>query len=164
MKEWMPVSEFPGYSVSYEGEVRRDSSGRILSYKINQYGVIYIGLMRENKQYQRSVALLVASAFIPRPYGPMDTPIHLDGNRYNNHVDNLEWRPRWFAVKYNRQFKEPYDNPILVPIVDIENDCEYKDSFDCAKTHGLLERDVVLSILNRTYAWPTYQQFGILED
>ncbi len=164
MEEWMPILGFPDYSVSRSGKVRRDSSGRILSYKVNQYGVIYIGLMRQHRQHQRSLALLVASAFIPRPFGPMDTPIHLDGDRYNNNVENLVWRPRWFAVQYNRQFKDPYDNPIMVPIVDIENDQEYKDSFECAKTHGLLERDVVLSILNRTYVWPTYQQFGVLEN
>ncbi len=164
MEEWKPVLDFPGYSISRSGELRKDSSGRILAYKVNQYGVIYVGLMREHRQHQRSLALLVASAFIPRPFGPMDTPIHLDGDRYNNSVDNLVWRPRWFAVFYNRQFKIPYDNPFLVPIVDLATDREYKDSFDCAKIHGLLERDVVLSILNRTYVWPTYQQFGVLED
>jgi hypothetical protein len=40
--------------------------------------------------------------------------------------------------------------------------CE--NSFECAKRYGLLEEDLVQSILNRTYAWPTYQEFRVLED
>jgi hypothetical protein len=38
-----------------------------------------------------------------------------------------------------------------------------ENSFDCAQRYGLLEQDLVLSILNRTYVWPTYQEFGIVE-
>lgn len=162
MDEWKSIAGFPDYSVNPLGDVRRDATDRILVYKVNQYGVVYVGLMRDGGQRQRSVALLVATAFLPRPYGPFDTPIHLDGNRYDNNLKNLVWRPRWFAVKYNRQFKDPYDNPITMPIHDLESGQEFRDSFDCAITFGLLERDIVLSILNRTYVWPTYQQFGMV--
>jgi hypothetical protein len=38
-----------------------------------------------------------------------------------------------------------------------------ENSLQCAQRYGLLEQDLVLSILNRTYVWPTYQEFGILE-
>lgn len=162
MNDWVPVPGFPGYSLNPLGEVRKDSSGRVLASKVNQWGVVYVGLMRENKQRQRSVALLVASTFIPHPIGPMDTPIHMDGDRYNNTVDNLVWRPRWFARAYNRQFKNSYHNSIEEPIRDIASREEFRNSYECAVTFGLLERDLVLSILNMTYVWPTYQQFEIV--
>ena len=161
---WKPIDFFPGYSVSDHGRVRSDNTERILSLNLNQYGLLQVGLMRNGVQFHRSVPLLVAKAFILQPSGPFDTPINLDGDRHNNHVSNLVWRPRWFAIKYNRQFRYPYEYPILSPVVDLKTGKVSANSLKAAKTYGLLEQDLVLSILNRTYVWPTYQEFGVVEQ
>jgi hypothetical protein len=162
-EEWKPIETFPGYSVSSWGRIRTDKTGRILSLTPNQFGVMQVGMMRDGIQHHRSVPLLVAKAFLPREPGAFDTPINLDGNRYNNQIDNLVWRPRWFAIKYNQQFRYAYDRPIYMKIIDLKTGEVSNNSLDCAKRYGLLEQDLVLSILNRTYVWPTYQEFGILE-
>lgn len=164
VEQWAPIEHFEGYSVSDHGRVRTDKSGRILALNENQYGLLQVGLMRGGEQRHRSVPLLVAKAFLPQPAGPFDTPINLDGDRHNNHIENLAWRPRWFAIKYNQQFRRPYENPILAPVVDLETGEVSENSFDCATKNGFLERDLVLSILNRTYVFPTFQEFGLLED
>lgn len=165
MKErWKSIKGFPGYSVSNTGHIRAEKSGRILSQYENQYGVVCIGMMKDGKQKHRSVPLLVASAFLPPRGDAFDTPINLDGNRYNNHVENLAWRPRWFAIKYNKQFKEPYSYPIYQIIEDVKTGEQSENSFECARKYGLLESDVVLSIMNRTVVWPTYQEFQVIED
>jgi hypothetical protein len=161
---WREIDDFPEYSVSNFGNVRSDSTGRILSLNFTQFGLLQVGLMRNGIQFHRSVPLLVAKAFIPTRPGPFDTPINLDGDRSNNHVNNLVWRPRWFAVKYNRQFRYPYEHHIPTMIADVKTGEVSENSFECAKRYGLLEEDVVMSILNRTYVWPTYQQFGVLDD
>lgn len=161
---WKKISLFDEYSVSNFGRVRSDKSERILSLNLTQYGLVQVGMMREGLQRHRSVPLLVAKAFIPEPGGPFDTPINLDGDRWNNHVDNLLWRPRWFAIKYNQQFRYPYPNPIIEPLVDLKTGVVSANSRSCARQYGLLEQDLVLSILNRTYVWPTYQEFGVVED
>jgi hypothetical protein len=163
METWKAVDSFPGYSVSDYGRIRADKSGRFLSLNENQYGLVQVGMMRNGVQHHRSVPLLVARAFIPRDKVPFDTPINLDGDRHNNRVDNLVWRPRWFAIKYNQQFRRPYENPIASRIIDLKTQEVSENSFECACRYGLLEQDLVLSILNRTYVWPTYQEFGILE-
>lgn len=163
-ENWKPIEHFPEYSVSDHGRIRADKSGRILSLSPNQFGVVQVGMMRDGEQRHRSVPLLVAKAFIPPPGGPFDTPINLDGDRFNNHVDNLAWRPRWFAIRYNQQFKPPHDGySIEEPIVDLKSGVVSENSFECAKQYGLLEKDLVLSVLNRTYVWPTYQEFAIFE-
>jgi len=87
----------------------------------------------------------------------------MDGDRYNNRVDNLVWRPRWFAVQYNRQFRKRYENRIDCLIRDVNSGKIYSDSFECATRCGLLENDLVGSILNRTYVGITYQQFEMVE-
>lgn len=161
--EWVAVEGFPGYSVNPLGEVRKDSTGRVLHTRLNQYGVPYVGLMRDWRQRIRSLPRLVATAFVPVPNEIFDTPINLDGNRTNCRVDNLMWRPRWYAIYYVNQFKDRYDNPINAPVRDVESGEEFPDSLSAACRFGLLEREVVLSILNNTLAWPTYQQFELLE-
>jgi NUMOD4 motif len=163
-EQWRPIENFPEYSVSDYGRIRADKSGRILALSENQFGLLQVGLMRDGTQYHRSVPLLVAKAFLPQPTGPFDTPINLDGNRHNNHIANLAWRPRWFAIKYNQQFRYPYENPIRAPLEDIKTHEVTENSTECAKRYGLLESDLVLSVLNRTYVWPTYQEFRIVQD
>jgi hypothetical protein len=163
-EHWKLIRNFPGYSVSDYGRIRADKSGRILSLSENQFGLLQVGLMRDGVQYHRSVPLLVAKAFLPETSPPFDTPINLDGNRHNNHVTNLVWRPRWFAIKYNQQFKIPCETPILSSVVDIKTGEISENSFEAAKRYGLLEKDLVFSILNRTYVWPTYQEFGVVEE
>lgn len=162
-EEWVAVEGFPGYSVNRLGQIKKDSTGRLLHTRVNQYDVPYVGLMRDWRQCIRSLPRLVASAFVPQPNEIFDTPINLDGDRTNCSVDNLLWRPRWYAVHYKNQFKERYSNPIVSPVRDINSGEIFPDSFSAACAFGLLEREVVLSILNRTLAWPTYQQFELVE-
>jgi hypothetical protein len=168
---WKPIELFPDYSVSSWGRIRsnkRGEEGKILALSPNQYGVMQVGLMRDQIQHHRSVPLLVAKAFLPpfqnkrQDRRAFDTPINLDGNRRNNLVTNLAWRPRWYAVKYNRQFRYPYEHPIYQPIIDLDTGEVSKNSLECAKRYGLLEQEIVLSILNRTYTWPTYQYFSVV--
>ncbi len=75
------------------------------------------------------------------------------------------WRPRWYAVLYNNQFKEDrYDNPINAPVKALDEDEVFPDSLTAACRYGLLEREVVLSVLNKTYTWPTYQRFELVTE
>ena len=174
--EWVPVEGFDGYSVNPLGQVRRDAVNRLLEIRFNQQGVPYVGLMRRdwdrpqawgeiihypNQQHVRSLPKLVARAFLPTPSDIFDTPIQLDGDRANCRADNLMWRPRWFAVRYNQQFKERYPHPIEGPIRALEDENVFPDSLTAACFYGLLEREVVLSVHNKVPVWPTYQMFEL---
>lgn len=162
---WKMIDSFPDYDVSDHGRIRSNRTtkpSRILSVSPNQYGVVQVGLMRDGVQHHRSVPLLVAKAFLPYVGDAFDTPINLDGDRMNNHISNLMWRPRWFAVKYNQQFRYSYESPIDVPIINTKTGEVCPNSFECAKIYGLLEKDLVASIYSRTYVWPIYQEFAIL--
>jgi NUMOD4 motif len=162
-EEWRPIPDFD-YSVSNFGRIRSEKSGRILALVENQYGVVCVGMMKDGEQRHRSVPLLVARAFLESHSEAFDTPINLDGDRHNNHISNLAWRPRWFAIKYNQQFRNDYKYTIPNQIEDVRTGEISQNSFECAKRYGLLEEDLVLSIFNRTYVWPTYQEFRAIPD
>jgi hypothetical protein len=159
LTEWQQIRSFPGYSVSDAGFVRNDETGRMMTRLINQSGVVNVGLTKNKIQYKRAVALLVADAFlVPPRHLTFDTPINLDGDRTNNRVDNLLWRPRWFATKYFRQFRDLMSSPDL-PVEELNTHEKFENALEAATTYGLLEMDVRLSIANRTEVWPTYQRF-----
>lgn len=163
MAEWRRIDGFPDYSINSEGEVRHEPNRRPLLPRYNQYGVPYVGLMKDWKQHIRSLPRLVAYTFVSPPSDIFNTPIQLDGDPGNCRAENLMWRPRWYAVKYKRQFMARYHRPINKPVHAVGQGESFPDSFTAAIRYGLLEEEVVLSIENNTPAWPTYQEFKLVE-
>lgn len=158
-EEWRDIVGFPGYAVSSTGRVQNIRHDRIIARHVNQQGIVHVSLNQRGRQFRRSVAILVASAFIltARPLS-FTTPINVDGDRLNNRADNLLWRPRWYAAEYHSQFRS-LQNGIDEPVEEIKTGEVFKCSWEAAVTYGLLDREVVRSIANRTYAIPTYQMF-----
>ena len=168
MEEWRVVQGFSCYSVSTLGRVRSDiaykngNSGLIIRQSTNQRGVVYVGMMKNGIQHKRSVALMVAHAFIvtARPL-TFTTPINLDGDRKNNCVENLLWRPTWFARKYFHQFEWPHAR-ISRPIMEVKSEEVFENSWVAALTHGLIDQEIFEAVNDKTYVWPTYQRFEVL--
>lgn len=163
MEEWAPILEFPGYSVSSYGRVRNDETGRIMALTRNQHKIMHVGLTRDGEQYKRAIAPLVAHAFLDPPaLETFDTPINLDGDRSNNHVENLMWRPRWFAIMYHKQFDGKMRG-FSQTIQEKHTGEMFRNSFEAATRYGLLDKEIRNATLNRTYVWPTYQEFRVVE-
>lgn len=165
MEIWETIPEFPDYLVSDRGLICNERTGRILVPKVNQGGVIHVGLVKDGVQRNRSIAKLVAEAFIPNENPRFNTPMHLDGNQEHNFVENLVWRPRPFAIQYYRQFENPLKIRINMPIEVIQTGERFDNSWAPAVKYGLLERSIVMSILNdSTPVFPTSQIFRIVEE
>ena len=162
MEVWAEIDDFPEYSVSDLGRVLSRRTDRVLNITVNQLGIPYVGLTKHFVHYKRAVAPLVARAFLTPPYqAAFDTPINLDGDRLNTGVENLMWRPRWFAVKYHRQF---YIDRIGVRSVieDVETEERFDTSFHAAIRFGLIDLDILRGIYRDEPVWPTLQKFRIV--
>lgn len=155
-EQWKQIDYFPNYAVSNFGRVMNLRTEMVKTPSANQQGIANVLLMADGTQFRRSVAVLVAKAFLPIPdREAFDTPINLDGDRFNNHVDNLMWRPRWFAVKYHLQMKLDdfrYDGSCEI----IETGEKFRSTYDLCTTHGLLEKEVVLGAHNNMAIFPTW--------
>src|SRR5208283_1076620 len=102
-EEWLPVTiEYPKYLGRYEvsnhGRVRSSphvrivgsKAGRILSQAKDDRGYMQVSLCYDMGRHTVKVARLVATAFLgPRPEGM--TINHVDRDKANNHVSNLEY-------------------------------------------------------------------------
>ena len=91
MEIFKVIKEYPMYSVSTEGRVRKNSNRKILSPTRKPSGYMQINLMtndgRRKKEY---VHRLVALTFLSND-NRLPEVNHIDGVRDNNVLSNLEW-------------------------------------------------------------------------
>lgn len=98
---WKDVEGYDGmYQVSSLGRVRswrhgnmhpgKRKSPRILktSKRKGDYG--RVALLKSGAQKTRTIHRLVAESFIPNPHNKPCVN-HIDGDKHNNHISNLEW-------------------------------------------------------------------------
>lgn len=88
--------DIPGYNEKYQisdsGKIRNKITGLERKPYVNENGYYIIGFYDSAKGHtvHHRVHRLVAEAFIPNPEFKR-TVNHIDGNKQNNHVENLEW-------------------------------------------------------------------------
>lgn len=157
----IPIEGFPDYLVSKEGHVYTERGKRLRKPSLTRQGGVKITLYRDGRPYTKSLALIVAQAHLYNDHDPdiFDTPIHLDNDMQNNHVDNLAWRPRWFAIKYQKQYwQESYRNN-TARIEDDKTGERYGSLVEVCQRYGLLWHDVVKSCTQGTTVFPTWKVF-----
>ncbi len=163
--EWKEVDGFPNYVVNREGQVQNIHTQQHRKASKTQEGAVKITLFKDGLPYTRSLALLVAKAHLYNDRDPaiFDTPIHLDNDPRNNHVDNLAWRPRWFAVKYQQQYWKTNYRHATTRIQDIQTDEVYEGFVGVCQRYGFLYMDVLNSCLRGTTVFPTWKEFRFLD-
>ena len=100
MKEiWKKIDGFDKYQISNLGRVKskertvrnRQRKERIVKPSLNQKGYLQVTLINNENNYKTlKVHRLVAIAFIQNPTDLAQVN-HIDGNKTNNTVENLEW-------------------------------------------------------------------------
>ena len=91
MENWKKVEGYEAYEVSDLGRVRR--GGRVLKVNPDKDGYLLISLYKDDVRKRKSIHRLVGEAFIPNPEGK-PTINHIDHDRANNRLENLEWATR----------------------------------------------------------------------
>lgn len=94
-EKWKDIEGYEGiYQISSFGNIRSfykhnfRKGDRLLSF--GNKGYRRVVLFKDGKANKILVHRLVAKAFMPNPYGKLYVN-HKDGNRSNNHIENLEW-------------------------------------------------------------------------
>ena len=82
--------DFPAYTVYPDGSVINTARGNMLKPQENNCGYLRVQLCAAGRQPRLFVHRLVAELYIPNPDN-LPQINHLDGNKKNNRVSNLEW-------------------------------------------------------------------------
>jgi hypothetical protein len=96
--EWKTIPSFSDYEVNALGQIKRKLKGKILSQSISSHGYYQVNIANKSRRTHR----LLAEAFIPNPLN-LETVNHIDGNKLNNSLENLEWMSRSENIKHSRK-------------------------------------------------------------
>ena len=109
MEIWKNIDGFNGkFQVSSWGRIRNAETGNILKPYKNKKGYLKASLFYNGKCIKKRINRLVAIAFIENPCN-LPQVNHIDGNKENNSISNLEWvtdeTNRKHATKLRRMSK-----------------------------------------------------------
>lgn len=148
VEEWRPIPGFSYYKVSDQGQIYSELSDHILRPSANNYGHTKILIRDDNSQpCTRSVALLVAQAFVEPPNSYCDQVIVLDGNLRNVAAYNLAWRTSRHAWLYSNQLKaRPPVWYLNLKVANINRNIEYDSIVQAGMAEGLLFEEIWKSV------------------
>ncbi len=126
MEEWKAINDYEKYAVSNFGRVKNITTGKILAQSKTNKGYAKIFLRNSTTQKTFLIHRLVSLYFLDEPSQELkeaaqktkDKKIlvnHKDGNKLNNHVDNLEW------TDHSKNAKHAYDTGLQTPSSGVIN-------------------------------------------
>lgn len=166
--DFTDVPEFPGYQASRDGVIRRKCSSYVTKAGIETKlrcmimkphtdpdGYLRVSATVNGKHMSYPVHRMVALAFIPNPENK-PTVNHIDGNKRNNTVENLEWATQTeqnhHAIRTGlregtmQAARIASKKTISKPVYCVETDTVYPSCTDAEKALGLTSTTVFESI------------------
>jgi|LauGreDrversion4_2_1035121.scaffolds.fasta_scaffold61211_3 hypothetical protein len=99
--EGKTITGYPNYIITNDGRVYNSIRKKYLTPARNEGGYMFIGLSdNENKRMNFSIHRLVATMFLDNPNNHTEVN-HIDYDKTNNNVSNLEWISRSDNMKHN---------------------------------------------------------------
>ena len=153
MEEWKDIKGYEGlYKVSNKGRVKSVerkvwNSGnqsyntikeRILKPLNNRDGYVKVRLCKDGKCRTYLIHRLVANAFIPNPNEYKEVN-HIDENKTNNSIDNLEWCNGKYNCNHgsrNKRVALSLSKPILGISLDGKSYLYFNSTRDAARLGG----------------------------
>jgi len=149
------------YVIYPDAKIWNRKVNRVMTPRIEKNGYLSIALrdgVGGRKQY--SLHRLVAKAFIPNHNNKKEVN-HIDGNKLNNNVENLEWCTRAENIQHSYltglrsgvnkgNFKKSYYNSksILLTNLDSGKELGFFSIKDCARSFGV-GKSVIQKALKR---------------
>lgn len=98
-EEWKIIKDHPDYQVSNFGRAKSfnkynkkgNNYGVLLKLHNNRHGYFSVSFSEGNKKSRCYIHRLVLMAFKPIDNSELYQCNHIDGNKLNNHINNLEW-------------------------------------------------------------------------
>ena len=140
MELWLKIEEFPDYEISSNGRIRNIKTGRLLKTQRNTRGYMQVCLRNNKTQHNKRVHRLVADTFYDGHHKDLDVN-HIDGNKLNNHISNLEFCTR--SENINHAFQTGLKQPSRqIKIRVVETGETYDSIRECGRSLGCNQSDI----------------------
>lgn len=160
--DWKKHPKINNILVSNEGDILSYKSGQWKELKKNNNGTGYfrVGVGHSNPLY---IHRLVAETYLYN-----DDPInkrevnHIDGNKQNNKVTNLEWCTKSQNEKHAHKLglKEPKKCPVMI----VETGQKFKSQHECAKAINGDQRNISMCINGKRHSHKGYHFKSLIEE
>jgi hypothetical protein len=90
-EQWLPINNFELYLISNTGQVYSHYKQGILKTRLDKDGYEVVNLYNDKRMFTFKVHRLVLEAFSPEKESGQCSVNHIDGNKTNNNLVNLEW-------------------------------------------------------------------------
>ena len=157
---WRAIPDYPGYSVSNKGRVI-GKQGQILKSQKDGWG--YMSVTTYGKDCKTRTLLVhraVASAFIPNPNN-LSQINHIDENKSNNCVENLEWCTASYNSSYGSRNKTN-SCPVAQYSLSGELIATYPSALAASNATGISDT-VILRCCRKEYDAPRRNNFYIFK-
>lgn len=92
--KWKTIKNYPNYEASYNGKIRNKTTLAIIEGGYNR---------RYLRALKNHIHRLIAETWIPNPNNYPQVN-HMNGNKHDNRVDNLEWCTALHNVRHSFEY------------------------------------------------------------
>lgn len=118
---WIPIQGFENsYLVSNLGNIWSLRRNKVLRVRKSTQGYGQVNLSKRGRMTTHRVHRLVATHFLPNPLNLPEVN-HLNENKLDNRVENLEWCDRSHNVNYGDR-TEKQKTKVSIPVVQLSLD------------------------------------------
>ena len=132
-----PILGYPGYLATWGGEIWSEKLGRFLVQHTTANGYRQVHVYVNGKRKLMLVHRLIAMAFIPNPLN-LPCVNHLNGKKYDNRPENLEWATHEQNAKHARDTGlDPHvETPLWVYNIRTRELCFFESTQAAARYTG----------------------------
>lgn len=164
------IKDYENYIIYDNGDIYNNTTQKMLKGSIGEHGYKYYRLSKNGKKKMFYAHRLVAEHFLPNPNN-LPVVNHIDGNKLNNSVTNLEWvsysenTKKWHSQnnKERRKFVKYDGDQIGEEWKEIPEYSNYRIS-NKGRIHNIKTNNILQQVITCGYYKATLCQNGVKKD